>query len=93
MITRQDIEKLAKLSRLKLSDVEKEKYLKDMESILAYVGQINSAKIKAEKLEAGNAHNIMREDDCPHESGIFTNALIKLAPRSENNFVKVKKIL
>lgn len=93
MITKADIEKLAKLSRLKLTESEKEKYLKDMESILAYVGQINAAPIKNLKPEAGAVRNVMREDDSSHESGIFTDALLKLAPRSESGRVKVKKIL
>ncbi len=93
MITKADIEKLAKLSRLKLSDAEKEKYAKDMESILAYVGQINAAPIKNVKPEAGAVRNVMREDDNPHNSGVFTDVLIKLAPKSEGNRIKVKKIL
>lgn len=93
MITKADIEKLAKLSRLKLTEEEKEKYLKDMENILAYVGQINAAKIKETKPEAGEPRNIMREDDHPHESGIFTDGLLKLAPDSAHGRVKVKKIL
>jgi aspartyl-tRNA(Asn)/glutamyl-tRNA(Gln) amidotransferase subunit C len=93
VITKSDIEKLAKLSRLKLTEAEREKYAKDMESILAYIGVINSAKIKNTKPEAGNPRNILREDDRPHESGVFTDALLKLAPRSESGRVKVKKIL
>jgi aspartyl-tRNA(Asn)/glutamyl-tRNA(Gln) amidotransferase subunit C len=93
MITKADIEKLAKLSRLKLSDAEKEAYLKDMESILDYVGQINAAKIKDTKPEAGEPRNVMRDDDHPHESGVFTDALLKLAPKSADRRVKVKKIL
>ena len=40
MITKTDIEKLAKLSRLKLTEVEKDKYAKDMDNILAYIGQL-----------------------------------------------------
>ena len=93
MITKADIEKLAKLSRLKLSDAEKEKYAKDMDNILAYIAQINSVASKDVKPEAGAVRNVMREDDSFHESGIFTDALLKLAPRSESGRVKVKKIL
>ena len=116
MITKADIEKLAKLSRLKLTEAEKEKYAKDMENILAYVKQIDAvtpaaaeeislassvratagAPLKssyARTLPASEPRNVMREDDKPHESGIFTDELIKLAPRCEKNRVKVKKIL
>jgi aspartyl-tRNA(Asn)/glutamyl-tRNA(Gln) amidotransferase subunit C len=93
MITKTDIEKLSKLSRLTLTEAEKEKYLKDMESILDYIGVINAAQIKDMKPEVGEVRNIMRDDDHPHESGIFTDDLLKLAPKSESGRVKVKKIL
>jgi len=108
VITKADIEKLAKLSRLKLTEDEKEKYAKDMENILAYVKQIDGvsptsgvgatagASLKSSYAPAptvGDTRNIMHDDDKPHESGIFTEELLKLAPRSENNRVKVKKIL
>jgi aspartyl/glutamyl-tRNA(Asn/Gln) amidotransferase C subunit len=93
VITKTDIEKLAKLSRLKLTEAEKEKYQKDMESILAYVGVIDAAKIGDMKLTMGEVRNIMRNDNHPHESGMYTDELIKLAPKSENGRVKVKKIL
>ena len=93
MITKTDIEKLAQLSRLKLTETEKEKFAKDMESILAYIGQINKIASKDAKSEVGNPRNVMRDDEHSHETAIFTEALIKLAPRSEGNRVKVKKIL
>ena len=93
MISIEDIEKLAKLSRLKLSSEEKEKYRKDMENILAYIGQIDKAAPAAGAAKAGDLRNVMREDIHPHDSGIYTDDLIKLAPKSEKNWVKVKKIL
>ncbi len=97
MITKADIEKLAKLSRLKLTEAEKEKYAKDMDNILSYIAQIDSVAPASAKATAGSAKdlpkNVMRSDDTPHESGIFTDALLKLSPRSESGRVKVKKIL
>ena len=113
MITKADIEKLAKLSRLKLTEDEKEKYAKDMENILAYVRQIDTITPAAGESASGSLVrfapttrsplapspaagincNVMREDDKPHESDIFTDELLKLAPRTQDNKVKVKKIL
>ncbi len=40
-----------------------------------------------------NVRNVMREDGEPHESGIFTEALLKSAPKSDRGSVEVKKIL
>jgi len=93
MISIEDIEKLAKLSRLKLSSEEKEKYRKDMDSILAYIGQIDKVAPTAGAAKVVDLRNVMREDTHAHESAIYTDDLIKLAPKSEKNWVKVKKIL
>ena len=94
MISPKEIEKLAELSRLSLTPEERESLRKDMDSILGYVGQLQKVSGGQEiKKKAGRIHNIMREDANPHESGIFTEALISSAPRREGNYVKVKKIL
>lgn len=94
MITRADIDKLATLSRLKLSDEEKALMEKDMANILAYVDTLKSAPIGA---SAGPVmtenRNVMREDANPNEGGKNTAKLVALAPKSQGVFVKVKKIL
>ncbi len=94
MISIGEIEKLATLSRIALTADEKESLRKDMDSILGYVNQINdvSAKLSSEK-KAGLLRNVMREDGEPHESGIFTEALVSAAPRRQGDYIKVKKIL
>ena len=94
MITLQEIEKLANLSRIAVTSEEKEQLRKDMESILGYVEQVNkvSADLVLEKEELLLC-NVMRSDDNPHESGINTEILLAAAPSREGNYVKVKKIL
>lgn len=89
-----EIEKLANLARIKISDTEKEKLRKDIESILAYVSDIQSVS-SASKAENSNEAllNVMREDDNPHPSGIYTDKLIGQVPQQDRNYVKVKKIL
>jgi len=89
-----DIEKLAQLARVDLTDEEKKDLLKDTDEILAFVDQIKEVVIedKAEA-RADILRNVMREDQNPHESGIFTEDLLAQAPYREENYVKVKKIL
>ena len=95
MITIEEIEKLAALSRISLSQEEKETMCGEFDSILPYVATIT----KISGTTAKGAHsiaatvNIMREDISPHESGIYTEVLIGAAPRREGNYIKVKKIL
>ena len=94
MITLEEIEKLANLSRIAVTSEEKEQLRKDMESILGYVEQVNkvSADLVLEKEELLLC-NVMRSDDNPHESGVFTETLLQAAPQREGQYIKVKKIL
>ncbi len=94
MISTEDIEKLAVLARISVSEGEKEGLRKDIEGILAYVGQIQKVSAELlEKKEAGALRNVMREDGEPHESGIFTDAFLSAAPQREGEYIRVKKIL
>ena len=90
-----DIEKLAALSRIALSEEEKNSLLKDMDSILNYVDQVKEAvAISVENAgEKPYSRNIWREDGKPHESGIFTETLLSSAPARHGQYIKVKKIL
>jgi aspartyl-tRNA(Asn)/glutamyl-tRNA(Gln) amidotransferase subunit C len=97
MITKGEVEKLAKLSRLKLSDSEVAKMQTDMEAILAYVDKLKMATSKETGPVMSVNKNVMREDLNAHAGGEFTEKLIGLAPRKETTkdgkFIKVKKII
>ena len=93
MIEIGDIEKLAKLSRIKLSEAEKESLRKEMDSILGYVAEIQSVSIKALDFEKPDHRNVFRNDSEPHESGVYTEKLLGEAPRRDRKYLKVKKIL
>ena len=88
-----DIEKLAALSRLKLTEEEKQKFAQEMDDILAYVKQIDEVTGKSDEKKAGDVRNVLREDENPHESGIYTEALLNSAPKRQGKYVEVKKIL
>lgn len=87
-----DIEKLASLSRLKLSLEEKEMFLQDMESILSYVSELPDIPAP-ESRPKPVLRNVMREDGEPHPVGMHTEALLAEAPKSEDGYVSVKPIL
>ncbi|MEK7514696.1 MAG: Asp-tRNA(Asn)/Glu-tRNA(Gln) amidotransferase subunit GatC [Patescibacteria group bacterium] len=92
MITLETIEKLAQLSRLALSDSEKEVFRKEIESILGYVEQIKNAPT-SETSPLSPLSNVMREDVNPHETGVFTKDIVGEFPEKEGNYLKVKNIL
>ena len=93
------------MARITIPADEKEKVRADIETIIAYVEQINEAQGLAQGLANGGEElapeqqhnagvkNVMRADENPHESGLYTDALIAAAPKSEKGYITVKKIL
>jgi len=86
-----DVENLAELARLELSPEEKEAMLKDMDSILGYVKQVEELKIPDTK-ENYSLYNVWREDKMvPKE--FSSELIVEQFPASKDGFLKVKKIL
>ena len=86
-----DIEKLAELAKIELTDSEKEALLKDLDSILGYVKQIESVEVEEARPEYPN-RNVWREDVA--EPRDFSREEINPQfPDAKDGFVKVKKIL
>ncbi len=86
-----DIEALADLAKLELSDAEKTSLLKDMKEILAYVEQVSEAKTGEDNPEY-NPRNVWRDDKTM--AGEFSRELLlSQFPDSQDGFLKVKKIL
>lgn len=89
-----DIESLAALARIELTEDEKQSLLKDIEEILSFVDQVQEVDVDmSAEGRLGIPHNVMREDGEPHEKGVYTRALLKAAPRTKDGYVKVKNIL
>ncbi len=85
------MENLAELARIELSSAEKDELLKDMKGILAYVGQVERAKVGETKNKDEN-YNAWREDELAPRK--FSRELIvSQFPDSQDGFLKVKKIL
>ncbi len=97
MLERKDIDNLANLARIALSESEKDKLQKDMESILGYVGELQNAPSYAEASEGkpGNHYlrNVMREDEEPFVAGVNTEIILSQAPKRKGDYYVVKKIL
>jgi aspartyl-tRNA(Asn)/glutamyl-tRNA(Gln) amidotransferase subunit C len=91
---RADIEHLAKLARIALTEEEVTTLAEDIGRILGYVSEIEqiTGTGPAQK-EVGALYNVMREDEPTHEPGTYTEDLLKLAPERDGRYVKVKKIL
>jgi len=93
MIEGKDIEKLALLARIAITPEERDTFLTEIDSILAYIAKVNKAPTAGALTQAGLVKNVLREDTHPHDSEIYTADILSQAPSREGNFVKVKKIL
>lgn len=89
-----EIENLAALARIKLSDEEKTSLTQDLGRILAFVDELKEADVSnvGDRGES-TPRNVMRDDGTAHESGKYTDALLENAPRRDGDYVNVKKIL
>ncbi|MFZ2253274.1 MAG: Asp-tRNA(Asn)/Glu-tRNA(Gln) amidotransferase subunit GatC [Minisyncoccia bacterium] len=91
---KEDIEHLAKLSRIAIRDDEAVELAEDISSILGYVSEIEEITGSGEvEKKIGALFNVMREDTDPHAAGLYTEDLLNLAPERDGQYVKVKKIL
>ena len=94
MIEKKEVEHLAELSRIKLSDTEIKKFQDDLGSILDYVDQVKEAVTKIDSApKVGLVHNVLREDKDPHNRGENREEIIESFPKKEGSHLKVKKIL
>lgn len=94
MASREEVKKLAELSRLDIPDADVEAFGAEFGSILDYVGELESLTLNMhETPEAGIIRNVFREDAHPHESGKYTERIVEAFPEKEGNSLKVKQIL
>ena len=92
MISKKDVEHVAKLARLELTEEEKEKFTNQLGDILEYINQLN--EVNTENVEP-MAHplpivNVMREDKIEKYDNL--EAMLKNAPEEEDGYYKVPKI-
>lgn len=94
-MTTPDIKALSRLARIDLSAEEEAALVADSEKILAFVEQIQKVhgEVGTAEPKTGMPMNVFRDDINPHESGMYTDAILALAPEREGNYIRVKKIL
>jgi aspartyl-tRNA(Asn)/glutamyl-tRNA(Gln) amidotransferase subunit C len=101
--TKKDLENVATLSRLSLTEEEKEKFLLEMKEILNYVGQVGEMAGGNLESSGGETYgnqflnsfnkNEMREDAILNQGGEYTEKLLADAPDRQGDFVKVSKVI
>ncbi len=92
-ISKGDVEHVAKLSRLSLSDAELEKYTAEFSEILGYVDKLNASDTSNVSAigQISGLSNIVRDDSI--EPSLSTEDVLSNAPEKQDGFFKVKKII
>ncbi len=95
MITREEIQHIAKLARLGLSEKEIAKYQKDLSSILNYVEKLKEVDISEIKPTSHSLRieNVMRIDEARAADPEIRKKILDLAPETKEEYLKVKSIL
>ena len=92
-ISRDEVEKVAKLARLKLNESEIKQHAGQLEKILDYINQLE--KINTDNIpcttRAIEVINVFRKDEKKDYEN--SDELLDLAPSRENKFFKVPKII
>lgn len=93
-ITREDVLKLAELSRLQLSDDEVERYQKELSKIFSYVEMLGKSDLDAVKptYQVNDLVNVVRDDTVINYSAT-PKELLKNAPDIEKDQFKVKRMV
>lgn len=93
-IENKQVEEIALLARLELSDPEKKRYREELSSILEYVGTIQKADTKgvAPTAQVTGLTDVTREDE-KKPSDIKRDEILLNAPEKKDGYIKVKPVL
>ncbi|HEC94151.1 MAG TPA: aspartyl/glutamyl-tRNA amidotransferase subunit C [Candidatus Kaiserbacteria bacterium] len=94
MATYEDIKHLATLARIFVSEQDLPKLSTEFESILKYIGQLESLAVpESSDLHVPPLRNVFRDDKNPTPSGANTQKIINAFPKRNGNALSVKKII
>lgn len=92
-ISKDDVLKLARLSKLSLSDEQTEKFRSELEALLDYIDQLQS--VDTSGLQPTNQvtglTNVMREDEI--KPAVSQKDLLKNAPVTKDNLIQVRRVI
>ena len=95
MISREEVQHIAKLARLGLTSVEIKKLQDELSKILDYIEELRG--VDGSGIEPTShsfwVENMMREDRADEERRMKNENFLELAPKKEKGYLKVKSIL
>lgn len=96
VLSKDDINRIAHLSRIKITEDEEKEFSKDLSSILDFVSKLKEAEgnVSDEQLRECKDYSILREDSYDNkELEGAGDILIDMALEKKDGYVKVKRVL
>ena len=99
MISKKEVEHIASLARLRLTEKEITKIQKDLAAILDYFNLLKEIKTKKNKARPKKEialmkfEDIVREDVVKKQSLSTINKLLEASPNKDKGHIKVKSVL
>ncbi|MCX4303436.1 MAG: Asp-tRNA(Asn)/Glu-tRNA(Gln) amidotransferase subunit GatC [Clostridia bacterium] len=92
-ISKEEVEHIAKLACLNLSEAEKERYAGDMTEILEFANMINSVNTDEvnETIGANENYNVFRKDEIVQT--VDKESLLQNAPSQEDGMFQIPKVI
>jgi len=92
---REDIEHLASLARIRLTEIELEQFATELPAILEYISVIAdiTADDDVKEPQVGVRYNVLRPDEIKNQPEEFTADILGQMPHIDGRFLSVKKIL
>jgi len=95
MVTRENIEHIAKLARLDFSNAEYEKLTQDMNNVLGYIDQLKELDVSdvapLENINEAQEKNVFRAD--VSAPCLSTEEALKNAPKAADGYFLVPKVI
>jgi len=94
-LSKQEIQHIAKLARLELTDAELEKYGGQLSAVLSYIDQLKEVNVKGVEptAQVTGLENVLREDKVENWNSDEIEEALKDAPEREGRFIKVKRVI
>lgn len=93
-LTKEEIVHLARLAKLELTDEEIAQYQEELSSIIGYFEMLEAVDTAGLQptTQVGGLSNIMREDVVTEQKA-SPEALLKIAPRSQDGYLQVNRMI
>jgi len=93
MISKEEVERIANLARLEISEDEKKLYAEQLSAVLDYVDKLKKVPTLTVEplLNITGQKNVFREDKITNE--VRREEMLKNAPSVEDGYIKVKAVL